>query len=164
MMKHMKGKFFAALLVCVLAGLWAAPAHAYPKWVGVSGKWSIVRNEKQKDVNAKNYKQLRCDVTYTNNSKDRVITAIFNKTISMSGTLRVRWDTGLYGPENITASTKSSNVTKMELYPGQSKTFYYILTIDKIPYLSRFNQYGAELKIIKWGHDFQVSTQKLTVE
>ena len=28
---NMKGKFFAALLVCVLAGLWAAPAMARPK-------------------------------------------------------------------------------------------------------------------------------------
>ena len=43
-----------------------------------------MRNEKQKDPNATNYKILRVTVTYTNNSKDRVVTECFNKTIGHS--------------------------------------------------------------------------------
>ncbi|MBQ9527549.1 MAG: hypothetical protein IJR68_08055 [Fretibacterium sp.] len=145
---------FAALL-CV-----SAPALAYPKWVGVKGKWSIVRNESQKDPNAKDYKKIKVSVTYTNNSRDKIITAIFNKTLSMEGGLKVKWDGGgRYGAEPIKASIKSTRVSKMELYPGQSTSMYYLLPVNGTSHLRDFNKYGADLGINKWWHDFQVSSK-----
>ena len=163
-MKRMKGKIFAALLVCLTVGLLAAPALARPKWVGVSGRWTIVRNEKQKDKDAKDYKQACCEVTYTNKSKDKIITAIFNKTISMSSRL-----SGIHfgsAGKDVTANGKFTDVTKVELYPGQSVSRKYTMNIEMTTSGGRwlFNQYGGELTNLKWNHDFNVTTQTISVE
>ena len=148
---------FAALL-CV-----SAPALAYPKWVGVKGKWSIVRNESQKDPNAKDYKKIKVSVTYTNNSKDKIVTAIFNKTLGMSATLNIYTDSFHYFTDTATtkANIKSTKVSKMELYPGQSTSMYYLFPIN-IPSsaMNYLNSYGiARWDINKWWHDFQVSSK-----
>ena len=163
-MKQMKGKFFAALLVCVLAALWAVPANAYPKWVGIKGRpWAVVRNEKQKDPNANDYKLLRMPVTYTNNSKDKIITAIFNKTISFSCKFGIDVVTQAYN-----STTKWSTVNKLELYPGQSHTLNYYHIVNRSNWDAGprkwFNTDQVVIRDIKWNHDFNVSTQTISVE
>ena len=146
---------FAALL-CL-----SAPAMARPNWIGIKGKYSIVRNEKQKNPRAKDYKQIRFSVTYTNNSSDKIVTAIFNKTLSVSCTAFYKWLVYNDSAGTIKASIKSTRVSKMELYPGQSTSMYYLLPINiqNADHLSHFNKDGGSIKDIKWSHDFQVSSK-----
>ena len=181
-MKRMNSKFFAVLLVCVLAALWAAPAWARPKWVSIKSKVSIVRNEKQKDQNANDYKKIRVAVTYTNNSKDKIITAIFNKTLSQYADIYVKEkqaDITAYSVNVVyrdvdrkigsydAKGLKYTSVNKCELYPGQSMTLNYDFTLVKtMPTWDagnrkKFNTGKPFVKNLKWSHDFQVRTEDL---
>ena len=164
-MKRMKSKFFAALLVCVLAALWAAPAWAYPKWIGVRGKVSIERNEKQNDPNSGTYKRFRLIVTYTNNSKDKIIKAIFNKTINLTCDLHLKNGNKIAGYKTEPTHT-STKVNKCELWPGQSITLNYYLHLDISHWKyaaerKRFNTNEIVARNLKWTHEFQVRTEDL---
>ena len=189
-MKRMNQKFFAVLLVCVLAGMLgaAAPAWAsYPNWVSSRATVSVVRNEKQKDPNAGDYKQIRVTVTYTNNSRDRIVTECFNKTMDLA--------CGFYVKEVVTEKyrkededgdfytsdrkvkkdvqlasykrdgVKYSKVDKLkDVYPGQTWTLTYYLGINlsnkwKAESRKKFNTGNIFLKDIKWSHGFQVKSK-----
>ncbi len=164
-MKQMKSKFFAVLLVCVLAGMLgaAAPAWAYPKWIGIKGKLSIERNDEQKDPNSGTYKRYRFIVTYTNNSKDKIVTAIFNKTINLTCDLHLKNGNKIANDKKGLTSTK---VNKCELWPGQSISLHYYPLLDISHWKNaaerkRFNTNEIVAKNLKWTHDFQVRTEDL---
>ena len=152
-----------AALLCV-----SAPALAYPKWIGVKGKLSIVRNEKQKDKNANNYKQLKLVVTYKNNSRDKIITAIFNKTTSLNCSIYAVYipagyqyvkENGEVASCNVKGA-KSDKVNKCELYPGQSISLAYYFNVTSFKKRNVFNTGNPYIKgNWKFGHDFQVSSK-----
>ena len=191
---NMKGKLFAALLVCVLAGMLGATAPAWasrPNWVSSKATVGIVRNEKQKDPNAGDYKQIRVTVTYTNNSRDRIVTECFNKTMDLAcgfyinevvtekyraldedddyyymAERKVKKDVQLASYKR--DGVKYSKVDKLkDVYPGQTWTLTYYLGINlsnkwKAESRKKFNTGNIFLKDIKWSHGFQVKSKGMT--
>ena len=164
-MKHMKGKLFAVLLVCLLSVLLTSSAWARPNWIGIKGYAAIVRNENQNDPNSGTYKRFRFTVMYTNNSKDKIIRAIFDKTLDVTCDMFLRngYKIAHYTmdpPHNFTA------VNKCELWPGQSIKLNYYPYLDIAHWKDaaqrrRFNTNEIILKDIKWTHDFRVRTENL---
>jgi hypothetical protein len=143
------------LLTLALTGA----AHARPNWVGITAKVSMMKTGK--NINAAGYWTARVTVTYKNNSRDKIITVIFNKT----GTITIQ-DSGGQG---YIVDTNSSKANKMELYPGQSTKLHYDRQITRLssPYPgatwkdinSRFLK--MKVKIVRWSHDFQVRSKNL---
>ena len=188
-MKRMNSKFFAVLLVCVLAGMLGATAPAWasrPNWVSSRATVSIVRNEKQKDPNAGDYKQIRVTVTYTNNSRDRIVTECFNKTMDLACGFYVKEVvTEKYRKEDedgdfYTTDRKVKKDVKLgsykrdgvkfpkvdkvnDVYPGQTWTLTYYLGLNlskwKAEPRKKFNTGNLFLKDIKWSHGFQVKSK-----
>ena len=168
-MEQMKQKFFTAPLVCLLAALWAAPAWAYPDWISCKPTVRLVRNEKQTDPNSGTYKRFCLTVTYTNRSKDKIVEAIFNKTIDLTCDLyRKEGRNEIKAADYKTEPThKSTKVNKCELWPGQSMELNYYLQLDISSWRSaeqrkKFNTSEIVAKNIRWSHDFQVQSKKIS--
>jgi len=167
---------FVLLIAALLC--FAAPSWARPNWVSFKSKVSIVRNDKQKDSNAGNYKRVKVSITYTNNSKDKIIKAFFNKSISFTCDFYVTerqtpW-MGNDWKENVDvklSSFKANNikyaqVNKCEVYPGQSYTLNYFINFSTSKWSKenrkKFNTGKPFYKNLKnWAHDFQVQTEKI---
>ena len=176
-MTNMRRTYFAALLVCLAAVFWAAPSQAYPNWIGVkSGTWNIVRDKNS-------YRDMvRIPITYTNNSRNKIITMFFNKTISTSfdvlATVKQKDGNSFYVRPNYVKQVEIkmgsfkfndlrwTNLNQVQLYPGQSWSTVYTFFI-KVPdktggydlkYYTRGNPY---IKNIRWNHDFQVQSKVL---
>jgi hypothetical protein len=154
----MKGKTRFALLAVLLAVLiagFAGEAAARPKWLGTKLKW-----------NAKigNPAGLEGDwtlsVTIENDSDDRIVTQLSE--MKGSATFTVTWYNGQnHGskPDNKTTKTlnfSSNKAYKVELTPGESKTYTWKIHNQ----LSRYMGYDAKCKLEKWSFDCSAKSRK----
>lgn len=130
-----------------------------PSWISTTGK--VLEVVKKDDT-----KVIRYRVTYKNNNKEgRIVTAIFDKSLKLRGTLSRTNSIPIDIPFEHTL--RSSNVSKMKLYPGQTHTITYSFNIKKGASYSawqweKMNAAEAKLtfKTAGWSHDFQVQTTK----
>ena len=89
-----------------------------PNWVGRTWAASIVRNPRQNDEKKPDYWQVHIVFTHTNNSKDRDIVTLYERTMEFSATLAVR----LAGVRQRTAVRRRDSYSEninVELWPGK---------------------------------------------
>jgi hypothetical protein len=144
---------------------------AIPKWLSWKPTYTLVRNEKQKNAKASDYYILRIDITYTNKSRDKVITAFFNKDMGVTCDAYIRENRWVNGRGSIPQDVKIAsckygktwtNVSKCELYPGQSYKLIYRFNAKLPSGQNKFNtnKYRS-FKNIRLKHDLQVQTKNL---
>ncbi len=174
---NMRRKFYSVLLLCLSAVFGAVPSQAYPNWIGVkSGTWDIVRDKySYRD-------KVRIPVTYTNNSRNKIITMFFNKTVSTSFDVHAKvkkkdGNTFYVRPNYVKQveikmgsfnfkDLRWTDLNKVQLYPGQSWSMTYSFFI-KVPDktggydLKDYTRGNPYLKNIRWNHDFQVQSKVL---
>ena len=166
-MKRMSRKFFAVLLVCLTAALWTAPAWAYPKWVGSKATWVVKLDEKNKNLGKGTEKVLKISVTYTNNSKDKLIKAFYNRTHSFYCEFYVKdGQNEVYLGSVKRDGEKFDNPWKVEVYPGQSvkRDYTFGLDLSKWSDVNRRAFNNSKQILIrngKWTHDFQVRMEEM---
>jgi hypothetical protein len=116
-----------AVLLAVLIAAFADTAAAKPEWIGVKIKsWSI--RKVGDNAGKPGYYSLHLEVTHTNNSDDRVVTNIYDKTGKMTlkkGCVIAGKKTTAFSVVNL----KSTKNNKVDLTPGESVTLTYNLPI-----------------------------------
>jgi hypothetical protein len=161
----MKGKVkfaavavFLAVFVAMFAG--EAAAANRPSWLGWKFYTEFERTPNVSNINSPNYWRLKISVTHTNNSTNRIVTAIFNKSLTVTAT----------GARDNKASVKSTRVNETNLYPGQSQTLYYYVSVGDLMgnladwrYFNQRAQQGTKnvFSRITASYDCQVRTQNL---
>ena len=130
-------KFVAVLMMmffmATLAGGEAQAANM-PDWLKITWKQSLVRNsDKSVTIKSPNYWMLQIAVTHTNKSRDRDITAIYDKTLTYTAAFNQKptnvsmgWD------DPIKRTAKFGKVIKVELWPQQSETLNFFISLDKL--------------------------------
>ena len=170
-----KVKFALTLvLLAAFVAMLAGEALAYPDWITVSApkELSLVKNGK--DINKGDYWAVEFTVTYANKKDSkRIITAIFDKTLSVKGlkpnTNKYHVDWKVLGAATITSSKINKD---LEVWPNSSKRLYYYIPLDKV--LSRgvgssswptinsfFENNKTPFVYDSWSHDFQVRSEKM---
>ena len=134
-MKHTLKKLYTYFSIILLTAFctfsFAQDAFSAPKWIKVTYSKPTLQVI-GKDKNNSGYLALKVSVTHKNNSKKgEVIKAIFDKTLQVSYTLGPGRYTSLSNTVNVTSRVKSNKVNKVEIYPGQKFTLYYLVPIDK---------------------------------
>jgi len=130
----MKGKVkfaLAAVLLAVFATAFTGEASALerPDWLGIKWSAKLVRNkDKSLTVKSPDYWQVEIKVSHTNNSKDRDITAIYDKTLTISGEYMGNNRSIKTGKKTIT----SKKVNKVELWAGQTVSLTYHVPLKDI--------------------------------
>lgn len=130
-MKHTLKKLYACLAAMLLAVFctFSSTQEAYAKKPDCM-KITYSRPTLHvigKDSEKPGYLGLRVGVTHKNISKNgEIVTAIFDKKLSIT----YNFSFNSSGKNPISRTITSSKVTKVELYPGQSKTLYYMIPID----------------------------------
>ena len=150
------------LMLLVLAGgmfLPGADARAAdkPKWLGTKiVEWKLVRNEKVKGLHQLGYYNFYVKIRHTNNSSDRVVTALYDK----KGTFTIITDTA-----KATLPLRSTKLNRVSLDPGQSYNLFYTLPITKFEPGTLPSQGNGSLKSnkkrIKWSYDLKVKSEKI---
>ena len=94
-------------------------ARRRPDWVSWSWDAQFVRNQNENNLNSPNYWLIRFDVTYTNNSRDRDITALYNVDVRFSGitTTHSAWPASIRHV-NVNHSSNFSAVVNVDVWPG----------------------------------------------
>jgi hypothetical protein len=181
----MKGKVkfaFAAVLLAAFVTMFAGEVPAAqlkrPDWVGVKYTgYELRRNSKIKDIKDPHYWFLVLKFDIINNSKDgRIMTAIFDRTLSWNGVLSDLDNWNLYNgmPRyNLKRFIEGTKPYKGEWYPGQTYKYNDVATlgnlIGRLDYnrWEAFNQRlgkgygkGHDFKLDKYSIDFQVSSKK----
>ena len=125
---------FAAMLTEEALAAQAPPPQQYeqtPSWVSRTWGSSLVRNsDKNVPISAPNYWLLQISVAHANNSQDRDITAIYEKTITFTGKLEWSSGTRQNRGDDVKGSLTSANVNEFtNLWPGRSQTLNYYMSI-----------------------------------
>jgi hypothetical protein len=138
-----------------------------PSWISTKGSPKVVKKD--------NAIYIDYTVTYKNNSKNgEILTAIYDKTLQLQGTLNWKYtspdpyngkmDTWS-GSKEFKYTLKSSKVSKVEVYPGQTTKVTYRFDVKKG---AEFDKYDWErayknevtFKTVKWSHDFQATSKE----
>ena len=176
----MKVKFvllmmLSAVLLMVFVMMSAGEAQAKPDWVGVKIKsWKIVRGS-GKNVGEPNYYNLYLEITHTNNSRDRVVTALYEKTGQVTITRDFVLKSASTNWRAINARAFSvvkinyAGTNNVDLTPGESKTLIYNIPINHcdsgVPYNWTWSESNKLLgsggwKISKWNYDVSVKSKR----
>jgi hypothetical protein len=135
------------LLLAILISTFADEAMARPKWLGVKLKYS---------AQAEGYGgKMKLSVTISNDSDDRIVTQLSE--MKGSATFTARWNSGteLKDTKKFTFSDKKAR--KVELTPGESKTYTWTL-----PYTLKegYVIYNQRWKCEKWSFDCSAKSVK----
>lgn len=176
-MKHTLNKLNACLAVilftvfCVFS--LGQNAFSAPKWIKITYSKPTLQVV-GKDKNNSGYLALKVSVIHKNNSKNgEVITAIFDKELGISYTIRNYIGLGSKG-NRFTTSVKSNKVNKVDIYPGQKFTLYYLVPIQsKGNYQGSFREFNDQIlrdyksggvdsifKDRKYSYNFQIKKEK----
>jgi hypothetical protein len=110
---------FAMMATTLILSAEEAWAEKKPDWVGTKlTKWYIKKNDKQTDRYAAQYLMLVVEVEHTNNSKDKNITRLYDK----SG-----YATITYNGKTEKIPFTSAKVVKNLIEPGEKITLYFEL-------------------------------------
>ena len=152
-------RFFVtfALLTAFMLPAGNVFAAETPKWLGTKiVEWKLLKSGKSMgDMGAMN---LFVKIRHTNNSKDRVITAFYDK----KGYFEIEGDS-----VEVRARLQSSKVNRVNVDPGESFNLTYTLPITEC--LNNFNDISAMnhrlsgsikyFKIRKWGYTVGVKSE-----
>jgi hypothetical protein len=154
------------LMLAVFALTFAGEAQARPDWIKCSYTPSIVVTGQNKGKS--DYLSLKIVVEYTNNNPDgAVIAKIFNKTLTFSATSQYSSS----NKEKAKGTVKSTKVSGVEIYPGQSTKLWYLIPVNKLGLgvgnanWTGFNDLLLHTDVKKcftdrsYSHDFQVRTE-----
>ncbi len=164
--------FFFITSVCHFSSVETAIASEYqkPSWVNTTAKAAVIRNSKVKNINSPDYYIVKFTITYTNNSRDKIITKIFNKKTLVEYIM----PTASGVKKKLYYKGTSTRVNTVELYPGQSTSLvYYTTPFNFMKHLAggtvasqikRYNEFLNSKKMkftFKYWHGFQVRSVKL---
>ena len=178
-MKMKRTKFttaaFAVLLAIFAAMAFADEAAAKPAWVTVEYKGYVMRTQKGKKVDDKDYYRLVLKFDIINNNKNgEIITAIFDRNMKWSGVFTINkmtqdWS-GAWQPVDayLNYIMSASEVAKGEWYPGQVYKDDYELVLHQVikPYNGSWQETneaiarGVSFKLKEWNFDLQVKSKK----
>lgn len=140
-------------------------SQGHPSWVKWSWKYRIIRDDGQ-------YK-FKIDITYRNNSRDKLIKSIFNKTLNLS----FKQCTFTYGAPEIKYKGKdykilanchgrisSTRVNSCKLYPGESYTLTYYMPFNRFNWKYKYLPKQHALLKLKLTHTFQVQKENMDVD
>ena len=148
----------------------------HPKWVSYRYSIKRVRNKKEDNPDSINYYKFKIDITYTNNSKDKIIKSFFNRSISVSfdhcikspmaaGDIKYKgkyYDKISHCKTDVISYTKP---VKCTIYPGESYTITYNIPFSKFNWKKKYN--SKEHSLIRYkisSHKFQVQKENMNVE
>ena len=161
----MQGKIkfaLAAALLAIFVAAFAGEALAKPDWLSVKIKtWSIERGNSGPVLNV--------SITHANNSKNREVTQISDKSGKFTLTKN-----HVYRGKTYTATCvvplSSDKVNKVELSPGESTSLSYSLPIKSVENgINGYSWSSSEAtqfvlsggwKISSWNYDCSVKSQK----
>ncbi len=168
-MKRMYIAMLSTIIAAVFLFCSAVPeAQAYPSNI-VRYKVGTIRAKVNKNYPENDMRRsyYNVKITYTNVSRNKIITVFFNKTLRMDGKLK-------FNNSGFIAYGKFSKPSKVELYPGQSVTQGYNVPVFRIlgkienyrlkDYIRTFNNSfsnGKHHTMPKITHDFGVRTKPL---
>ena len=132
----------AAMLLAVFAAAFAGEALARPNWMSVKlAGHEIRRNPNSKNSSSPNHLTFVTRIDITNNSKDRVVTAIFDRTTTWNGKInfgKMQW--------NIAELRRGTDPIKVELYPSQTYKFENRVTLDQLGSAAKGDGYRKPFK------------------
>ena len=132
-MKKLFVALYASLIAAVfLFGGTVSDAQANPNFVRWTWSWSKQANNNF-PVDDTRHANLKVVINYTNVSNNRIVTAIFKKSLAIQGRIP-NW--------RFNGSLFTNKVNKVELYPGQSVKLSYIVPVEKNPRATREMMYN----------------------
>ena len=142
-------------------------SQGYPSWIKWSWKYRIIR-----DNNGHN--KFKIDITYRNNSKDKIIKCFFNRNLNLSfkqcvwgyGSQEIKYKGQTYCvvsncTSNAVSYPKSANC---EIYPGDSYTLTYNIPFSRFNWKEKYNPKRHKLLNFKLSHTFQVRKENMDAE
>ena len=167
-----KTKFaLTAVLLAVFVAMFAGEALAKPDWIGCSYTPSLVVTGK--DAGKADYYSVKIVVDYKNNNKQgKVVTKIFDKTLTLSA--QINNPRFKMNKSSATGTIKSSKVNDCQIYPGQTYSLAYFIPISQFgirayyPDIYNMKDVNEEIRRSgvknffpnrKYSHDFQVRTE-----
>ncbi len=155
----------AAFLFCgVVPQAQAAPVLT---WKVVDTKLFV--DKEHPDLTDKNHVKLKITIQYKNVSNDKIVTALFNKKFTVTGDIP---NCKAFYKYSFTVDSSFDQVTKKELYPGQSFKHSYTLSVSKAKFkcsdksfssLDRFNKSLEQcgIKNRKINHSYKISQKSI---
>lgn len=156
--------FVIALLICSLGFAFTGIENASaataqnPKWVKIyMVKPLHVRVTKQGA-------EVKVRIKYVNNSTDKVITRIYDKTLKLNYGYRIDGINGrgaVYG-SRLWTNHRSTKVNRVQIDPGQSITLHYWVKLGNkrneydIGSMKKFTVDNAIFKSLKWSHSYKI--------
>jgi hypothetical protein len=129
---EVKGNMKAGLKVAALVMLAAvlsvaladeARAANAPKWVKTTYSWTLEKNPKQKDKSEAAYLVMKVTVKHTNNSGDKIITKLYDKTLGVAVTHSSLHDSYVGG------LVESKKINEVKINPGKSHSITYTVPL-----------------------------------
>ncbi len=155
-------KKFAVLFTVLLAAAFlfcgvASQAQAAPVLTWKVEKFSHAVNKDHPGLKDKNHLLLRVYILYKNVSSDQIVTAIFDKTLKVEGSVKYASDyvdnvthtRSSFGYSVKIDNFRSTRVNKVELYPGQTIVLHYDLPLSSV---IKTDSYEATLEKFNKGH------------
>ncbi len=140
-------------------------SQGYPSWVKWTWRYKIINDNGQK--------KFKIDITYRNNSRDKIMKSIFNKTLTLSFK---QCEEAYYGGDikykgrayktitNCRGHLTSTRVNSCKLYPGESYTLTYYMPFNKFNWRLKYSSKHHKLLNFKLSHKFQVQKQNMDVD
>ena len=159
--------FVIALLICSLGFAFTGIENASaataqnPKWVKIYMLKPLhVRMTKQ------GRPEVKVRIKYVNNSTDKVITRIYDKTLKLNYGYRIDGinDGAVYtvGGSRLWTNHRSTKVNRVQIDPGQSCILYYWVKLGNkrseysIASMKNFTVDNALFKSLKWSHSYKI--------
>ena len=128
-----KVKFaLTAVLLAVFAVAFAGEALAAknPDWVKWSWSTSLVRNDKVNDSSPDRY-SIKISVTHKNNSSNKDMIAIYDKTVTFSATIANVYTIAQYG-KAVKKTITSDKINEINVWPGKSYTLVFFIPVKNL--------------------------------
>lgn len=165
----------AAFLFCGLV----PQAQAAPVLTWKVEKFSHAVNKDHPGLKDKNHLRLHVSILYRNVSSDQIVTAIFDKTLKVEGSVKfaskfendVTHTRYTFGYSIKIDDFRSTRVNKVELYPGQTIVLHYDLPLSSViktdgsrheASLENFNKgHYKKMKYKVTGHTYRISKKPI---
>lgn len=165
----MKTKMITMLLTAMLLTVFccAGTANAKPDWLSCKAtKVEVIKNPKQNNKKAADYYNLRVTYVLKNNSRNKIVKALYNQVFAYSAVLQGVRSSGV--PIKGKFQNVKPLVCKTPVWPGQTITYNCTFRFNmNDPELQwQVNDYQAKylrsnIKQFKFGWDCGVKTETL---
>lgn len=142
-------------------------SQGYPSWIKWTWRYRMLRDKSGQN-------KFKIDITYRNNSRDKVIKCFFNRNLNLSfkqcvygyGGQEIKYKGRTY---SVVSNCSSNSVSYAKsaycnIYPGESYTLTYFIPFSRFNWRQRYDPRRHKLLNFRLTHTFQVEKGNMDVD